>query len=63
MSTSTGFDTTYEIIKRKGATYYGIAMAVARIAECIMKDERAILPVYDGLGFIPLDELMKEETA
>ena len=35
----------YEIIERKGATYYGIAMAVARIAECIVKDEHAVLPV------------------
>ena len=26
-------DSAYEIIKRKGATYYGIAMAVARISE------------------------------
>ena len=54
-------DSAYEIIKRKGATYYGIAMAVARIAECIMKDERAILPVsvvlggqYDGLRDLAL---------
>lgn len=38
-------DSAYEIIRRKGATYYGIAMAVARIAECIVKDERAVLPV------------------
>ena len=38
-------DSAYEIIKRKGATYYGIAMAVARIAECIVKDEQAVLPV------------------
>ena len=54
-------DSAYEIIRRKGATYYGIAMAVARIAECIMKDERAILPVsvvlggqYDGLRDLAL---------
>ena len=33
------------IIRRKGATYYGIAMAVGRIAECIVKDEHAVLPV------------------
>lgn len=38
-------DSAYEIIKRKGATYYGIAMAVGRIAECIVKDEHAILPI------------------
>ena len=38
-------DSAYEIIRRKGATYYGIAMAVGRIAECIVKDERAVLPI------------------
>lgn len=38
-------DSAYEIIQRKGATYYGIAMAVARIAECIVKNEHAMLPV------------------
>lgn len=38
-------DSAYEIIERKGATYYGIAMAVARIAEAIVKDEQAVLPV------------------
>ena len=38
-------DSAYEIIERKGATYYGIAMAVARIAECIAKNESAMLPV------------------
>lgn len=38
-------DSAYEIIKKKGATYYGIAMAVRRIAECIVRDEHSILPV------------------
>ena len=38
-------DSAYQIIARKGATYYGIAMAVARIADSIVKDERAVLPV------------------
>lgn len=38
-------DSAYEIIRRKGATYYGIAMAVARIAESITRDEHSILPV------------------
>ncbi len=38
-------DSAYEIIQRKGATYYGIAMAVGRIAECIVRDEHAVLPV------------------
>ena len=38
-------DSAYKIIQRKGATYYGIAMAVARIAESIVKDEHSILPI------------------
>ncbi len=40
----------YEIIRRKGATYYGIAMAVARIASAIVRDERAVLPISAVLG-------------
>ncbi len=43
-------DSAYAIIERKGATYYGIAMAVARIAECIVRDEQAVLPVSTVLG-------------
>lgn len=42
-------DSANEIIKRKAATYYGIAMAVGRIAECIVKDEQAVLPISVGL--------------
>ena len=38
-------DSAYEIIKKKGATYYGIAMAVRRIATCILRDEHSILSV------------------
>lgn len=38
-------DSANEIIKRKGATYYGIAMAVGRIAACIVRDEHAVLPI------------------
>ena len=38
-------DSAYQIIQRKGATYYGIAMAVGRIAQCIVKDEHSVLPV------------------
>ena len=43
-------DSAYEIISRKSATYYGIAMAVGRIAECIVKDEHSILPVSVALA-------------
>lgn len=35
----------YSIIDAKGATYYGIAMSVQRIAECIVRDEHSVLPV------------------
>ena len=38
-------DSAYQIIQRKGATYYGIAMAAGRIAASIVKDEHAVLPV------------------
>ena len=38
-------DSAYEIIERKGATYYGIGIAVARIAECIVRDSHTVLPV------------------
>jgi L-lactate dehydrogenase len=35
----------YEIIKKKGATYYAVALAVKRIVECILRDENSILTV------------------
>ena len=38
-------NSAYEIIKRKGATYYGIAMSVKRICEAIVRDEHSVLPV------------------
>lgn len=38
-------NSAYEIIERKGATYYGIAMAVKRICTALIKDEHSILPV------------------
>ena len=39
----------YEIIERKKATYYGIAMAVKRICECIVRDEKSVLPVSNRM--------------
>lgn len=42
-------DSAYEIIQRKGATYYGIAMAVTRIAECIVHNEHTVLPLSVSL--------------
>ena len=38
-------NSAYEIIEKKGATYYGIAMSVKRILEAIARDEKSILPV------------------
>lgn len=38
-------NSAYEIISRKNATYYGVAMTVRRICEVIMRDEKSILPV------------------
>ena len=38
-------NSAYEIISKKQATYYGIAMSVKRICECIVRNERSILPV------------------
>jgi L-lactate dehydrogenase len=35
----------YEIIKRKGATYYAVALAVRRIVEAIVRNESSILTV------------------
>ena len=35
----------YKIIESKGATYYAIAMATERIAECIVRNEHSIMPV------------------
>lgn len=42
-------NSAYEIIAKKQATYYGIAMSVKRICECIMRDEKSILPVSSML--------------
>lgn len=42
-------DAAYEIIKRKGATYYGIGMCLVRITNAILSDENSIITVstYD----------------
>ena len=41
----------YEIINRKGATYYGIATCVLQILNSILNDELRILPVSSFDGF------------
>jgi L-lactate dehydrogenase len=42
-------DSAYEIIRKKGATYYGIALSVCRICECLVKDEHSMLPISTEL--------------
>ncbi|WEK83326.1 MAG: L-lactate dehydrogenase [Mycoplasma sp.] len=38
-------DAGYHIIAKKGATYYGIAVALARITKAILDNENAVLPL------------------
>ena len=42
----------YDIIEKKGATYYGIATCVVSILNCILNDEMRVLPVstYDSFS-------------
>lgn len=44
----------YEIINKKGATFYGIGACVADIVNCILGDERRVLPIssYDDFADI-----------
>lgn len=39
----------YEIIARKKATYYGIAMVVKRICQAVVRDEKSIFPVSSAI--------------
>ena len=38
-------NSAYDIIAKKNATYYGIAMSVTRICRAVIKDEKSVLPV------------------
>lgn len=45
-------DAAYEILKRKGATYYAVAAGLVRICEAILRDQNTVLSVssrLDGL--------------
>ena len=42
----------FEILRGKGATYYGVSTALAQIAEVILADQRAILTVSARLPFV-----------
>jgi len=43
----------YQIIAGKGATYYGIGSAVARIVDVLLHDQRAILTICSRIAGIP----------
>jgi L-lactate dehydrogenase len=38
-------DAAYQVIERKGATYYAVGLAVASIAESILRDQHSVLPI------------------
>jgi L-lactate dehydrogenase len=38
-------DAAYEVIERKGATYYAVAVALVRIVEAILRDQHTVLSV------------------
>ncbi|NEZ45024.1 L-lactate dehydrogenase [Paenibacillus alvei] len=51
-------DAAYHIIERKGATYYGIAMGLARLTKAILKNENSVLSVSGLLtGQYGLDDV------
>jgi L-lactate dehydrogenase len=43
----------YHIIAGKGATYYGIGSAVARIVDVLLHDQRAILTICTRIASVP----------
>ena len=43
-------NSAYQIMEKKGSTFYGVAMAVKRIAQAIIRDEYSILPVSHFLN-------------
>jgi len=43
----------YQIINGKGATYYGIGSAVARIVDVLLHDQRAILTICSRMAGVP----------
>ena len=52
-------NSAYEIIARKKATYYGIAMSVRRICEAIVRDEKSILPISSRMhGEYGIDDVV-----
>lgn len=51
-------DSAYRVIEKKGATYYGIAMAVRRIAQALVRDEHSVLTITSYVnGHYGVDDL------
>ncbi|MBY4796882.1 L-lactate dehydrogenase [Collinsella sp. AGMB00827] len=51
-------NSAYEIIEKKRATYYGIAMTVRRICTAVMRNEKCVLPVSSLMvGEYGLDDI------
>lgn len=52
-------NSAYEIIKKKHATYFGIAMVIKRICQAIVRDEKSIFPVSHRMhGEYGLDDVV-----
>lgn len=52
-------NSAYEIIAKKRATYYGVAMAVKRICEAVIRDEKSILPISSMMhGEFGIDDVV-----
>ncbi|MFW6162191.1 MAG: L-lactate dehydrogenase [Planctomycetota bacterium] len=49
----------YQIIERKGATYYAIALGVARVVEAILRDQRTVMTVSTLIddGYCGIDDV------
>jgi L-lactate dehydrogenase len=48
----------YEIIEKKGATFYAVALAVSRIARAILRDENAVLTVSSLMkGYYGIEDI------
>jgi L-lactate dehydrogenase len=51
-------DAAYQIIERKGATYYGVAAGLVRIVEAILRDQRTVLSVSSLIAdYYGIDDL------
>ena len=51
-------DAAYEVIERKGATYYAVSVGLVRIVEAIMRDQRTVLTVSNlATGHYGIDDV------